>query len=55
VCGCTDEALSVTCGLAGQLCGNATNNCGHSVTCGRCGAGQHCCFDSCVCSTCQCP
>jgi hypothetical protein len=51
VCGCTDEPLANTC--AGQVCGSAINNCGHTVNCGYC-AG-HCCFDSCVCKTCFCP
>jgi hypothetical protein len=51
VCGCTPDPDP--CSTAGQICGFAQNGCGTSVSCGVCPG--RCCFDSCVCSICQCP
>lgn len=50
VCGCTDDGM--TCSTNGQVCGLAINNCGQTISCGSCPG--RCCFDSCVCPTCQC-
>jgi Protein of unknown function (DUF1566) len=54
-CGCTDNGLA--CSNAGQVCGTHVNNCGQQVSCGTCSDlnKPKCCFETCVCATCDCP
>jgi hypothetical protein len=52
-CGCTPMTKAQACGEWGQVCGNASNGCGGTVSCGTC-AGR-CCFDSCVGASQLCP
>lgn len=52
VCGCTDDGNA----CLNKICGDVTNNCGQTVSCGTCGGNRpRCCTESCVCSTCECP
>lgn len=47
-----------TAACSGKQCGNATNNCGGTVSCGSCGTGETCSGGSCTCGggpTCQAP
>jgi len=43
-CGCTSNPVT---SCSGKTCGSTTDNCGNTISCGSCGAGQNCISNNC--------